>query len=229
MQFELTPNAPSRNTPGLSNGVELVPEFTKKNLLSKRLHNLIVQAVNRFRNIQIVRGEFDKVVYAEGGVILQLKDTALTDGQQSQAALSLQRLKVKADPMLAVPRQYNFNDYFTAVTWDGAVEGNVILKVAKQWHVRNARAGRVNRGITTAFTYLYSNVFLDFQRTVTVTVPAGTLDPEIQLLEPPITAGDEIYADDFAATPALSTGVAGVTLMDRTPRFWLSAPKNPPP
>lgn len=165
---------------------------TKPSLWDSDLHNVVLDLVEAFANLEI-RGDTDKnaLVLSAGKAILLLKARGLVAGVGSSA---LYRIK-------SVER-----NYLICRTWDGATEGDDDVAIQRNYENTWAIGSQTIRGVL--WTYSYDNG--DYQHR-TATGNNGVV--EEQYITPDYLVDMPIYAS--TATPLFNTtGGQPITLKD---------------
>jgi hypothetical protein len=145
-----------------SNGFKIAPFGKGRNAIQSAHTNDLVDALNMLGTITVIRGTDDKVLYADNGVIIQLKSSAVeanssitvseSDGTPSVSDVT--EIKFPAGtvtddgggvvtiaavaPVQMLRLKSIQADYLTCRTWDGTTEGSTDILVAKSYKLSTA-------------------------------------------------------------------------------------------
>jgi hypothetical protein len=153
--------------------------------------NVLVAILRSMVNMQITRGDSDKVIISDGNWVIQIAQdlTKLTQIAGSGGGTTAQQYRLKSVQ----------GDYVTCHTWDGTTEGSTSVFIAKEWWLRTSLTGFTDpNGNVHVFTYPGGTTGFGIFRTDTVSGNAQN-----QVVCPPFTLNELIYA-----LPVDHTGVA---------------------
>lgn len=206
-----------------SNGFKIAPFGKGRNAIQSAHTNDLVDALNMLGTITVIRGTEDKVLYADNGVIIQLKSSeveasssiTVSESDGTPSVSDVTEIKFPAGtvtddgggvvtiaavaPVQMLRLKSIQADYLTCRTWDGTTEGSTDILVAKSYKLRNAIVSAVIDGVTV--TYAYPDTV-----TRTATISGSN---ETQVIVPRYLVNDLILGMTVGYT-----GVTSVTIID---------------
>ncbi len=184
-----------------------LPEFRAgkegPSIFSAGTMNIPMRLLQALANPHVSWGERDDAQITDGNFHITLSRASALQG-----AIALQFVLVSVQ-----------NDYVTAHSWDGVIEGTESFYIAKEWKVRCTLTGETIFGIQHTYTYAAGPDGLNVQRTNN----DGT-NSETEIVVPPWVTAERFYAiKALTEVPKPGGGLIDLIMVGRSAQ-WCKYP-----